>query len=318
MEINQNPIRILLFYKFVKLSENDVDWFIRTHKKFCEDIGIKGRILVACEGINGSVSGTATEMEKYKIALRNDERFSDIRFKEEMGIIHPFTKMKILKREEIVSIKFDVDMSKAGQFITAEELYDWYEKGLFEKGDAIIFDTRNDYEFKVGHFKNSIQVNTKTFREFPNALKNFEHLKGKKIVTFCTGGIRCEKASAVMREFGFENVFQLKDGIINFIQKFPNTYWEGKCFVFDKRMVSDVSPSSENKPITNCEVCGIVCDLYKNCRNPSCDRFVVECLECQEKLNGCCSEHCLEELNIHFKEKSLRNQGRKEKIVLEM
>ncbi len=305
----KEDIRILLFYKFVKLSENDVDFFIHKHKKFCDELGIKGRILVAKEGINGSVSGTAIEMEKYKTELAKDSRFSDIRFKEELGFFHPFTKMKILKREEIVSIKMEVDMSKAGQFITAEELYDLYEKGEVANGNVIVADTRNDYEFKVGHFKNSIQVNTKTFREFPEALKNFEHLKGKKIVTFCTGGIRCEKASAVMREFGFENVYQLKDGIINFIQKFPNTYWEGKCFVFDKRMISDVG--QEKDIITNCEVCGIVCDLYKNCRNPSCDRFVVECLTCQNKLNGCCSDDCLKELNIYFREKSLRNQGRK-------
>ena len=305
--MEQKQIHILLFYKFVELSENDVDWFIRTHKKFCDELGIKGRILVAKEGINGSVSGTAEQMKKYKTELRKDARFSDLRYKEETAYRHPFTKMKVLKREEIVAIKMDVDMSKAGQFITAEELYDWYEK----REDFVIFDTRNDYEFKVGHFKNSISVQTKTFREFPKALKNFEYLKGKKIVTFCTGGIRCEKASAVMREYGFENVYQLKDGIINFIQKYPNSYWEGKCFVFDKRMISDVSQLSENKPITNCEVCGVVCDLYKNCRNPSCDRFVVECLTCQEKLNGCCSDDCLEELNIYFKEKSLRNQGRK-------
>src|SRR3989344_322385 len=135
--MEQKQIHILLFYKFVELSENDVDWFIRTHKKFCDELGIKGRILVAKEGINGSVSGTAEQMKKYKTELRKDARFSDLRYKEETAYRHPFTKMKVLKREEIVAIKMDVDMSKAGQFIIAEELYDLYERDE----DFVIFDT---------------------------------------------------------------------------------------------------------------------------------------------------------------------------------
>ena len=158
----------------------------------------------------------------------------------------------------------------------------------------------------------AIHLNIKNFRDFPEALKKIENLKDKKIITYCTGGIRCEKASAYMKEKGFKNVYQLKDGILTFGKNFPDTFWEGKCFVFDKRMISSInSPKSEDDIITNCENCNVVCDLYKNCRNPTCDRFVVLCVKCQEELIGCCSESCKHELQKLFLEKSMRNQGRK-------
>jgi len=126
---------------------------------------------------------------------------------------------------------------------------------------------------------------------------------------YCTGGIRCEKASAYMIEKGFKNVMQLEGGIINFCQQYPNTLWEGRCFVFDKRLISSVGQT--NPPITNCIICNVRCDLYRNCRNVNCDKLVVMCLDCEKKMNGCCSEICFKEFKIQCIEKSIRKQGRR-------
>jgi UPF0176 protein len=155
-------------------------------------------------------------------------------------------------------------------------------------------------------------LNIKNFRDFPQALNKIEDLKDKKIVTYCTGGIRCEKAATYMKEKGFKNVYQLKDGILTFGKKYPNTFWEGKCFVFDKRLVAPINNKDHEKDtITECETCGIPCDLYKNCRNNDCDRLVISCLDCQQEYIGCCSEECKKQLQKQFLEKSFRKQSRK-------
>ncbi|MDP3966302.1 MAG: rhodanese-related sulfurtransferase [archaeon] len=297
---------VILFYKFVKIS--DPEKFVKEHLKFCKKLGLLGRVLVSKEGINGTVSGTKEKIEKYKDNLKKDEMFSDIVFKENSIIEMPFTKMKVKKRGEIVTFGEEVNLENTGEHIHPKILKRMYEN---EKPgeDFIILDARNDYEYKVGKFKDAIHLNIKNFREFPKALEKIEHLKNKRIVTYCTGGIRCEKASAYMKENGFKNVMQLKDGIINYGKNFPDTYWEGKCFVFDKRLVSEIN--SKGDTISNCEVCTKPCDLCRNCRNLNCDRLFISCLNCQKELNGCCSKDCLVEFGKQCTEKALRKQGRR-------
>jgi UPF0176 protein len=299
---------VLLFYKFIDIE--NPEQFGKKHLEFCKSIDILGRVLVAKEGINGSVCGTREQIELYKKYLNSDPKFNGVVFKEDEGLSQAFTKMQVKIKKEIVTFGVHINPQKnTGEYIQAEELHKLYEEN---PEDFIILDTRNDYEFKVGKFKNAIHLNIKNFRDFPQALNKIENLKNKKIVTYCTGGIRCEKASAYMKEKGFKNVYQLKDGILTFGKKFPDTFWEGKCFVFDKRLVAPInSPDSEKNTITECETCGTPCDLYKNCRNVNCDRLVISCLKCQKKYIGCCSEECLSELQKQFLEKSLKKQGRK-------
>lgn len=299
-------IHILLFYKFVPIE--NLEEFKMEHWKFCKDLGVLGKILIAKEGINGSISGTKEQVESYKEKLTSDSRFNDIVFKEETGLTHPFTRMIVRIRNEIVALKKEVDLSKTGDYISPRELYELYQNSVVGK-DFVIIDGRNSYEYKVGRFKGAIDPGTRTFRQFPEKVKDLKKFKDKKIIMYCTGGIRCEKATAVLREEGFENVYQLKDGIINFCQQFPNTFWEGSCFVFDKRLVSSVG--QEESLISECEVCGVSCDLYKNCRSVSCDRLVILCVNCQRNLNGCCSEKCLEEFRNECIEKSFRKQNRR-------
>lgn len=261
--------------------------FRQSHLKECEKLGLKGRILVAEEGINGSVAGTKEKTEKYKKMLRKDKRFKDIEFKEDIGILIPFKKMVIKVKKEIVTFKQKVDLKKTGKHLTPKEFLDLYKK----KEDVIILDARNNYESKVGKFRNAITPDIRKFSDFPKVVKQLKGKKNKKIVMYCTGGIRCEKASAYMKEKGFKDVSQLHGGILSFGKKFPDTVWEGSCFVFDKRLISKVN--SDDKPISKCDLCGITCDLCRNCSNPTCDKMIVACPQCRIKLMGCCSPKCM-------------------------
>ena len=299
-------LRVILFYKFAKIERPEI--WVKHHLRFCKELGLHGRVLVSEEGINGSVSGTPEQIEAYKEKLTSDERFADIVFKEDPVIEHPFTKMKVKRRKEIVTFGKEVDFEKDhAEYIDSKDLKKLYDEGKVGE-EVIILDTRNDYEYKVGKFKDAIHLNIKNFRDFPEALKKIENYKDKKIVTYCTGGIRCEKAAPYMKSQGFKDVVQLRDGIITYGKEFPDTNWEGKCFVFDKRLLSDLN--TEDNIIQECEVCGKESDLCRNCRNLNCDKLFVECLDCQKELNGCCSKVCLIEFREQCHEKALKNQDK--------
>ena len=298
----ERKINILLFYKF-KQIENPKK-FAREQLKLCKELEVFGKIFVAKEGINGSISGTIEQTEKYKKFLLSKKGFRDVIFKEEFSNEHPFKKMFVRIKDEIIRIDKKIDMKKTGKYIDPKDLLELYESGE----NFVILDTRNDYEWKVGKFKNAITPDIETFREFPKFVDKIKNLKDKKIVMYCTGGIRCEKASSYMIQQGFKDVHQLHGGIITFCQQFPDTIWEGRCFVFDKRLMTNIN--QKNLPISKCIVCEKSCDLYRNCKNPSCDKLIVMCLDCEKKMNACCSEICLDEFKEHCLEKSLRKQGR--------
>jgi len=294
-------IYILLFYKFVRIL--DPEKFVSDHLEYCKSLGVLGKVLVAKEGINGSISGTHDQVEEYKNYLRSSPLFHDIVFKEDVGEAHPFTKMLVRVKKEIIAMKENVNMSKRGQHVSPKEFLEMYNNNE----DMIVLDARNYYESKIGKFKNAMTPQIKSFRDFPNIVEGMKDDKDKKIVMYCTGGIRCEKASAYMIERGFENVFQLEGGIINFNQQFPDTVWEGKCFVFDKRLRT--SDDSKEDAISNCLICNVKCDLYRNCRNVDCDNLVVMCVSCQEKMIGCCSDNCLAAFQRQCREKSVMKQS---------
>ncbi len=301
-----DKIHIFLFYKFQEIK--DPGWFVRKHKRFCGELGVLGKVLVAREGVNGSISGNKEQVEKYKEFLGNFPGFSDVIFKEELGTSHPFKKMIVKVREEIVSLHKDVDMTKKGKYVSPKEFLKLYDNN----DEIIILDARNDYEYKLGRFKNALNPDIKTFRQFPEFVKKFKKengndVKKKKIVMYCTGGIRCEKASAYMEDQGFENVYQLEGGIINFCQQLPNTAWEGKCFVFDKRLMTNINQN--NEAISECVSCNKISDLQRNCKYFECDALVVQCIECQEKLHKCCSKECMHKFLKYARE---RSKGKKD------
>lgn len=292
----------ILFYKFVEIESPEK--FAKSHLEQCKSLGLLGRVLVAGEGINGSVTGTEEQIEQYKSLLTSDSRFSGIVFKQDKSLIKPFKKMQVLIRNEIIALGKPINIEKKSPYISSKELKEMYDK----KEDFVILDARNDYEWRVGKFENAITLPIESFREFPEAVKNLkDKIKGKKIITYCTGGIRCEKASAYMKENGFEDeeIYQLKDGIITFCKEFPASYWKGKCFVFDKRLVEDYN--QENKSITNCDICQSPCDLYRNCREVTCNKLIIMCPDCEAKLNGCCSQSCFEKFREYCLKKAMAN-----------
>ena len=273
------------FYKYVKI-ENPAE-FQKQHLEFCLSIGLKGRILVGEEGINGSVYGTKELIENYKKELRKNSLFSDIEFKEQISEKPAFRKMFVRIRKEVVNSGIQVDLKNTAQFIEPSKLKEW----LDNKENITLVDMRNDYEANIGKFKNAITLSMKNFRELPNAVSEIENLKGKKIVTYCTGGIRCEKASAFLKENGFKDVYQIKGGILKFGEEFPDTYWEGKCFVFDDRIAIDLNKKNK-EALTECVWCNKKCDDYLNCYNLDCDKLFICCDECREINNNGCSEEC--------------------------
>jgi UPF0176 protein len=265
------------------------------HLALCRRLNLKGRVLIAYEGINGNLTGEEKNIEQYKKELHKDSRFSDIEFKEGPTSNHNFRKMFVRIRKEIVTSGFDIDTSKKGKYVEPEELKKWYD----DKEDFVIVDARNDYEYKIGRFKNAVNLKLDTFKDFPKAVKQLSKFKNKKIVTYCTGGVRCEKASAYLRLKGFKDVHQLHGGIIKYGENVGDKHWLGKCFVFDTRGAIPLDPKKQSQPITQCTLCNTPCDKYHNCSNAKCDARFIACEKCFKILNECCSKMCRNGLKVH-------------------
>lgn len=234
---NVKEIIIASFYKFVSLI--DFETMREPMLAKMRDINLKGTIILAAEGINGGFAGKREEMEIFYQFMRNDPRLADLNFKETFDENNPFDKAKVKLRNEIVTMGIQkVDPTQlSGTYLDPAQ---WNE--FIQDPDVILIDTRNDYEFELGTFKNAINPNTENFREFPDYVeKHLQDKKDKKIAMFCTGGIRCEKSTAYLKDQGFQNVYQLHNGILNYIEATPKneSLWEGACFVFDDRVAVD-------------------------------------------------------------------------------
>ncbi|MGM7701385.1 oxygen-dependent tRNA uridine(34) hydroxylase TrhO [Pseudalkalibacillus sp. Hm43] len=288
-----NNYEILLFYKYVDIE--DPEYFARKHLKFCKELGVFGRVLVAREGINGTVSGTLEQTEAYMKALHADPRFEDMEFKREASDAHAFNRISVKARDEIVSLRLDDDLDPnevTGRHLSPKE---WKE--ALEDEDVIVLDARNDYEYDIGHFRNAIRPDIKAFRDLPEWIqKNLADKKDKKILTYCTGGIRCEKFSGYLVREGFENVNQLHGGIIKYGQD-PETkgaHFDGKCFVFDERMTTDINQTDDQKIVGKCHHCGTQAEQFVNCPIDECDKLHITCENCKEEYESCCSNECKE------------------------
>ena len=276
----------ILFYKYASID--DVNSFRENQLKLCKSLNLLGTILIAKEGINGCVSGPDKEIEQYKKSLSNDERFFDMQFKEGTVKQHTFGKLKVKVKKEIVAFRHEVDLRNAAPYVEPKELKEW----LDNKEELILVDARNKYESKIGKFENAVTLPIGTFRQLPGKLGSMEDLKGKKIVTYCTGGVRCEKASAFLKENGFSNVYQLHGGILNYGKECGNGHWKGKCFVFDTRVAIDIDPDNNSEPISRCILCRSPSADYHNCGLTSCDKRFISCYKCLEILEDCCSKNC--------------------------
>lgn len=290
----QHPYRILLYYKYVHIENHEE--FAAEHLAFCKEIGLKGRILVAEEGINGTVSGTVEQTQLYMDTMHKDARFQDLEFKVDEADAHAFKKMFVRPRKEIVTFRLEDDVNPNEVTGKRLEPKEWFE--AIQSDDVIIVDARNDYEFDIGHFRNAIRPDVESFREFPEWVrKNLSEFKDKKILTYCTGGIRCEKFSGFLLKEGFQDVSQLHGGIVKY-GKDPDTqgrYFDGKCYVFDERIAVKVNNTNEDVVVGRCRHCGVPTDRYINCELQSCHRQHLTCHECEEKYMGYCSDECMEQ-----------------------
>ncbi len=279
---------ILLYYCYTHIE--DPEQFREQHHKYCLEHGILGRIIVAHEGLNGTVSGLKENCEKYMQDLKADARFAHTDFKVEDYETHAFQKLHVRVKPEIVhsGLQQINPAVKTGIHLEPEEF-----KKLKNGEDVVLLDVRSNYEHSVGKFKNALTLNIENFRDFPEKVKELEHLKDKKVITYCTGGIKCEKASAFLLEQGFENVYQLHGGIIKYGLEAGGEDFEGKCYVFDNRIVVDVNKVNP-VTISRCFICQTECDRMINCANPVCNNHIPICEKCGWEMEGACTPTCKE------------------------
>jgi len=245
------PITVCALYKFVTLTDFQERRPVMLDK--LNELEIRGTLLLANEGLNGTISGPNANIDKFLDWLKSDPRLADIDTKLSYHQEMPFHRTKVKLKNEIVTMGVDnIDPNRVvGTYVEPE---DW--NALISDPDTVLIDTRNEYEVGIGSFENAVNPHTETFREFPDYVdKNLDPQKHKKVAMFCTGGIRCEKASAFMKERGFEEVYHLKGGILNYLEKVDEkqTLWDGECFVFDERVA--VNQSLQKGQYDQCHAC---------------------------------------------------------------
>jgi UPF0176 protein len=285
---------VLLYYKYVTIRNPEK--FAAEHRAVCEKLGLKGRVIIAEEGINGTLEGLAKNTRAYRSLLSAKRGFKDIHWKKSAGTGSLFPRLSIRVRDEIVSLSLkksrqtDVDPRKVtGKHLAPKDLHEWFKKG--EK--FTIIDMRNDYEHKVGAFAGSVLPPLKNFRDLPKALPALKKAHAKeKVLTVCTGGVRCEKASGYLIKKGFKDVYQLDGGIVSYMEKYPGKHFEGALYVFDGRVTMAFDPKKgERKIIGRCEHCAVSTERFQDCL--TCGTQMLSCESCSSKLGVYCSEHAV-------------------------
>jgi UPF0176 protein len=284
--------QVLLYYKYIKIENTELvrHWQL----KMCEELGLTGRIIIAREGINGTVEGEIESTRKYIEYMHENKLFKDIKFKKSKGTGDAFPKIRVRVRSEIVTSKIPIDPTEiTGEYITAGELNSWFKSGK----EFYIVDMRNDYEYISGYFENFIPSGIHNFYDLPEVLPRLNHLKNKTIVTVCTGGVRCEKASGFLLMNGFSDVYQLKDGIQTYMERYPNEHFLGKLYVFDNRLTLGFNiDSKDHRVVGRCFECNRSSDQYVNCEYDMCHFHHIRCEECLDQDLGLafCKKECRE------------------------
>ena len=302
----------LSFYKYARIGNPQifrnylfVEW---------DKMDVLGRIYVAREGINAQLSLPAKRFDEFKAMIDDIPFLKDVRLNIAIEQdIKSFLKLKIKVRPKIVADGLDdetFDVTDKGVHVDAEKF-----NRLIDDPDTVLVDMRNHYESEIGHFKNAVTPDVDTFRDSLDIIEEDlkTHKEDKKLVMYCTGGIRCEKASAYYKHKGFKNIYQLEGGIIEYARQvkekqLPNKFI-GKNFVFDERLNEKIS----DEVIARCHQCGKACDQHTNCANEACHLLFIQCEECAEKMNHCCSQECKDFIALPIEEQRRRRKGKKTK-----
>lgn len=291
-------ITITSFYSFRHIPKESVPTYLETLQRVGEQLNLQGLILLSEEGFNLTVSGTESAIQDFKRLFTETWQYTDILFKDSYWHKHPFKRYKVQLRKEIVTIG-DPEMPVPAQnnsHLSPEK----FHQALQEEG-VVVLDTRNTYETNLGKFKNAQELDLKEFGEFPEKLQQASLPKDKKYLIYCTGGIRCEKAIEEMKKQGYESVYQLEGGILNYLEAYPNELYEGECFVFDHRVALD----QNLQPTTQCGLC-------PHCGQPG--TIKIECLRCdypgwvcapcaEVEYNKTCSKNCAHHYKLRPKQK---------------
>lgn len=280
--------KLLLYYKYVTIPQPNATML--EQKKFCQLHNIKGRILIAPEGINGTIAGTKEAIEAYRLFMDSHPLFSDIDFKETLGSAEYFPRLRTVVKKELINFRVPFEQrphEKTGQHLTPEQVHALLQN---KPENLVVLDARNNYESAIGTFQGAITPNIDNFRDLPGFIeKNVALFKDKHVLMFCTGGIRCEPASAYLNNLGIaDKVYQIEGGICRYVEQFPDGYFRGKNYVFDGRVAVRIT----DDVLSQCYLCRIPCDEYTNCINASCNKQILACDTCLANFNTTCSAVC--------------------------
>lgn len=282
--------KIILFYKYVNLiSPKRV---LKWQKKICDELGLKGRIILAHEGINATLGGTIQNLERYKEIMSVSPEFGGIDYKESEGGAESFPRLRIVVKDEIVNFQADpvaTDLKNTGVHLTPAQAHELMKQ---KPEDLVILDGRNYFEARIGKFIDAITPEIAHFRDFPKYIdEHADEFKDKQVLMYCTGGIRCERASAYLKSKGVaQEVYQIEGGIHRYVEQFPDGFFRGKNYVFDNRVAVKVNDDI----LGRCDVCEAPCDEFTNCLNASCNKHFIGCDACITKLQNTCSPTCME------------------------
>ncbi|ULT54703.1 rhodanese-related sulfurtransferase [Neobacillus drentensis] len=307
--------RVLLYYKYVPI-ENPEEC-ANEHRQFCNDLGLKGRIIIAAEGINGTVSGTIEQTNAYMKYMDEHPLFNGTWFKVDEASEHAFKKMKVRYRTELVTLRLedDIDPNRVtGKHLKPVEFFK-----AMQREDTVVIDARNDYEYDLGHFRGAVRPDILNFRDLPEWIReNKQEFEGKKILTYCTGGIRCEKFSGWLLKEGFEDVSQLEGGIVTYGKdpEVQGDLWDGQLYVFDERISVPVN-HKEHVVVGKDYFTGEPCERYVNCANPECNKKIL-CSEANEHkhLRSCSHECRVHPRNRYVAEHGLSEEEVNERLML--
>lgn len=279
---------ILAYYHFTHL-ENPREEVLK-HKAFFENRDVTSRIYLSEQGINGQMSAARQDGEEYMQWMAARPEFAGITFKTEGYHEHVFPRATVKYRKELVAVDRSINLDERGEHVTPQK---WKEM-LENEHDRVLLDIRNDYEWKIGHFEGAELPPCGTFRDFKKYaeyLKEIVDPEKTPVMMYCTGGIRCELYSSILKENGFEKVYQLEGGVIKYGQEQGSSHWLGKLFVFDDRLAVPLSQENQTV-ISQCQHCGTPNDTYYNCANMDCNELFLCCPSCLPKFAGCCQESC--------------------------
>ncbi|MEG0036782.1 MAG: rhodanese-related sulfurtransferase [Victivallaceae bacterium] len=304
----KNIYYALAYYSVAGVSDPHEE--IVLHQIFLKNKDAACRIYISEQGINGQFSAHITVAEEYMNWLKERPSFAKIHFKIHEIQENIYPRITVKYRKQLVALDYDVNLSLMGDHISPQE---WKEKLL--EGQSLILDVRNDYEWKVGHFEGATLPPLNTFREFPAYAADLAktHDLETPVLMYCTGGIRCEFYSALLKEKGFEKVYQLDGGVIAYGQEVGQDLWKGKLFVFDDRLTIPISPTEQPSMISHCIYCNKPADIYYNCANVNCNDLFISCSECIAPNHCCCSDECQNSNTVRVYDSSRGNKpfGRK-------